>query len=619
MTEPDSVVSPLKKNGIVPGDSTDHALVDQNLNHKQAGPPEIPHITSNYVPLSQIIASLTIHSHAELQNVLETLPSVKSDHAKKRRLLDYLVKSRREFVKLYVLSKWTNVSKDISQCIDVVSWLTGQQNCFNNVVNVLYTIERGLGGAKMRDPDIETALEVLKFGKPLQKGYHDFVPLKPLSPKLVLSTLHDLNVLLSIRLALSEDLPSEYRNYEISDGRVKFTIGDSFIVGLGVADDSVDAQFFFIDFRFSFEGTNKIVPPLNVSSRLEKIVNSMLADKTKSLTDVFHWLLRFTLNYKLSIVNDQLATLERGLWSGVLTHQFYPDKSLLIVNYWTGRPGPRNIIRIGLSKAHKIMVCWQREGRDVADSLLQSSPVVSSFGQYDLNVEALLNEIISLHIHYIIEHIYNALEEADSSSGLTTSSRSGAGNVSSTGISTASGHNTNQSNDVSASSGPANTTDRSEDQSETASVVVLSPDKIKIQLCGLKYITFSIDPLGGKCVLQTPTQLILSAEKNLNELADVVSQGPDIFFKLRYISLQEEITQRAKAAGWVANNNINISSDDMKRHFYDKDPNTVSVFPLRLPQWAPSWFLLVSLGRNRHPKWYMSRLECSGRSRLPSI
>ena len=281
----------------------------QQQRSQDLNPPEIPHITTNFVPLSRVLTNLVFQSYSELTNILETLPSVNSDLARKRRLLDYLVKCRQEFVKAYVLTKWAKVSDQISTCIDVVSWLNGQQNCFTNVVNVLYDIERTLGGAKLRNPDIETALEVLKSGQPTFNS-HGFISPKKIGPRVVLSTLQDLNVLLSIRLALTEQLPPLYRNYKIEDGRVKFVVDNSFVVSLGIADDSVDARFFMIDFEF-FIG-NAIQPlSAELKIKIEKVVNNMLS--SQNLSVVFDWMIRFSQNYKLSVVNQQLNDLERGL------------------------------------------------------------------------------------------------------------------------------------------------------------------------------------------------------------------------------------------------------------------------------------------------------------------
>lgn len=541
-------------------------------------PPSIPHITSNYASVATIVSNVVFHCYAELQNILETLPSVNSDIARKRRFLNYLVSARQQLVKVYVLLKWAFVSNGISRCIDVVSWLTGQQNCFANVVNVLVDIDRNLAGAKLRNPDIETALEVFKYGRPIQK-WLGFKPLKPLSPQIVLHTMRDLDVLLSIRLALAEDLAPRYRQYRISDGRVRFTIENSFIVDLGIADDSTEARFFLVDFQFVFDGSSSTCIPLDVKLKLEKFINDML--NNKSLGTVFDWLLRFTQNYKLSYFHQQLISMANGFWSGFINHVFYSDKSLIVIQYWVSRLGSKNIIELGLLKTNLIGIRWLREGIVVSDHNIE-------FGQDNLDVETLVLSIIELHSQYSIKGIQHALSDLLGDRKFSNSYNHG--HIKSfTGV----GHS-------------SSSVDMTKEKDENAVAVLISQNRLRIQLTGTRYTILSIDPLSGRSVLSNSTQLLLAAERSLNDLQDLTGQGADILFKLRFISIQEEIITRAKAAGWVANSTVLISNDDMKKYFTDK---AKLLFSLRLPSWPLSWFVLVSISINSPPKWWLSRLE----------
>ncbi|CAN6614013.1 hypothetical protein TRVA0_005S03466 [Trichomonascus vanleenenianus] len=617
--------------------------------------PRIPHITENYVPLAHVTGNLVHHTYGELRNLLETLPAVTSDLSRKRRLLDFIIKSRQEFVKLYVLTKWAVASGDVAQCIDVVAWLSAQQNCYTNVVNVLYTIERDLGGAKLRNPDIETALEVLKNGRPFQLS-HGYVTLRPLSAKKVLKTLTSLNVLLSIRLALTEELPPLYRNYHISNGKVKFSVENSFTVDLGIADDAVDARFFLVDFAFCFDGAKAM--PLGVRTKVEKIVNSMLS--TRRLAQVFDWLLKFAQNYKLAVIHERLTDLEGGLWANVLRHVFYPDKSLIVVQYWVNRSGPRSMVEIGLQRSNILGVRWTRDGQLVSDHGLE-------FGQRHLAVEWLLSEVIDLHVRYIIETVYYGLatllygpraqemlhrdslryaRSLDSSTNTMATPASNNNNNNNSnnaaalnaagaarfephsaalkgsvmrpsnndnnfannndsGAAAATGNNESLNNDATTDDNN-NNNNNDKNGSEEPLLVLLAPNRLKIQLTNTRYTVFSIDPQTGRAVLQNSTQIVMAAERSLNELPDRVSQAAGVLYKLRHVSLQDEITTRAKATGWVYNSNVAIASDDVRTHF---SADTKIVFALRLPSWSLKWFLLVSINGVTAPQWWISQLE----------
>lgn len=533
------------------GEPKELSLEAKKLQLQRGEQPEIPHITANYVSLSHITSNLVLHCYAELQNLIETLPSVSSDFTRKRRLLDFIIRSRQEFVKLYVLAKWATVWKEISKCIDVVSWLNGQQNCFNNVINLLYTIERDLGGAKLRNPDLETALEVLTKGQPTQKS-HDFIPLQNLSPKQILNTLQDLNVLLSIRLALIEQLPPRYRNYTIADGRVKFTVPNCFSVDLGIADSSVDARFFLVDFNFCFDGASAV--SLGIRAKLDSLVNDMLANKP--LSEVFNWLLKFTQSYKLSTIHERTRDLERGLWAGVLKHLYYADRGIVAIQYWVGHSSDRNIIEVGLTGDLDLGVQWVRDSKLITDHNIE-------FGNTDMDVERLIRTVIATHVNYIVETVYDQLA--------TVLHLEGEG---------------------------------SENNNELVSFI--RPDKIRLQLTGTRHTVFSIDQLTGRTVLQNPTQLVLSAERSLNDQADKATQSAAILLKLRDLSLQDEIASRAVAAGWVANTSISIPADEVRKHF---SRDTKLVLCLRQPAWTYRWYLVVTIGGNQQPKWWLSQLE----------
>lgn len=67
-------------------------------------------------------------SYGEFLNLAETYAAVEnmdanvrlpamSDVPKKKRMLEYLLETRRQMVKLLVLVKWARVSKEVEQCI----------------------------------------------------------------------------------------------------------------------------------------------------------------------------------------------------------------------------------------------------------------------------------------------------------------------------------------------------------------------------------------------------------------------------------------------------------------------------------------------------------------------
>lgn len=72
--------------------------------------------------------------------------------------------------------------------------------------------------------------------------------------------MRDLNVLLSVQLAQSTDIPPQFKRYKIANGRATFTVANAFEVDVGIADDTLDGPFFFIDFRLLFGDRKNCLP-----------------------------------------------------------------------------------------------------------------------------------------------------------------------------------------------------------------------------------------------------------------------------------------------------------------------------------------------------------------------
>jgi hypothetical protein len=95
-------------------------------------PPKLERITEGSIPISLIVDRVIRRSYGEFLNLAETygdtldyedwrlmrvrLPAM-SDVPKKKKMLDYLLETRRQMIKLLVLVKWAKVSKEVDQCI----------------------------------------------------------------------------------------------------------------------------------------------------------------------------------------------------------------------------------------------------------------------------------------------------------------------------------------------------------------------------------------------------------------------------------------------------------------------------------------------------------------------
>lgn len=514
---------------------------------------DIPHVEANYVDLARAVGTVCDNAHRELANVLETLPSTPADVAKKQALLEVLVRARQEFVRTYVLTKWARVSEDVTKCIDVVAWLHGQRNCFDNLNHMLVGLGRDLGAAKSRNPDLQTAVQVLTRGAPTTFGDHDMAPKKKLKPQTILRTLRDLNVLLSVQLAQSTDIPPQFKRYKIANGRATFTVANAFEVDVGIADDTLDGPFFFIDFRLLFGDRKEL--PIQTRGMLERAGNSALAQR--GLSALYSLLMKFALNYKLALIYKQIMEMSKGLWSGTLRHRFYQERSLIALEYWVSQHAthrPKSTLEIGIFSESdlRIAVRWSRQGEEVAYSEHQIQ-----FGGESTDVAALLEYVTTLHLKHIISCVYTKLRAllGDSSDMVSLCSD---------------GH------------------------------------KLRFRLTSLRSTVFTVDRLTGKTVLENATSLILSAERSLNELVSRPDQAASVLFKLRLLSLENDIRTRACATGWTAQN-VTLSTDEMKTHF---GFTTRYVLFLRQPQWPSNWFVVVTVPEDGSlPLWWIAKLR----------
>ena len=152
-------------------------------------PPEIKHISEGYVPLSRLITRLSQECFNRLGSVVTQMADMPGGQgppsgpngaymngnaygadsqasAKKRELLlqfgqDY----RTKFTKLLVLSKWARKAEAISRVVDLKAHLDEYMRIYTEVPYYTGEMKRTLYQAKMPNPDLETALEVLTTGR----------------------------------------------------------------------------------------------------------------------------------------------------------------------------------------------------------------------------------------------------------------------------------------------------------------------------------------------------------------------------------------------------------------------------------------------------------------------
>lgn len=531
--------------------------------------PPIPHITQNYVPLRSLFLAVSEKCGKELANVLRTSENLFSNMARKEQFLKFVVAARQEYVKLYVLCKWAMVYQNISRAIDVTNWLHGQVNCFNNVVTALYHLQAGLAPAKSPYADIETALEVLKYGSPTATPEAAlFLPHRKLSDSEVLRVLRRLDVLIAMRLALHEHLPQHYFAYSVGNGRARFTVGCLW-VELSIADEDVanQSRFFFVDCgtveteasdddsndddfaaenqiskREDEEDSSFLSPKFKI--RMEQALNELLFKRP--LVKALDWVSMLSAIYKLQLLDKQLKLAEdrSESWNNVIKHQLgtHMGTTQLRIQVFVNTPTPAEAVISMTKSAPYLLVAAEEYSLDLNGSSFVSSKAF---------VNRLLSQISRFHAAKKLEGV--------SAPWITR-------------------------------------------VSEFCISFLCSPTRA---------VELSVDPTSGLFALNGNGPLFADIQQKLNTLPHIAQSPENIveaISRLRAKISMDTLATRAEVAGWRAQQNVRLAPDEQA-----KIKPAQFLLALKLPNDYSGWSLCAAFGGKMEPHWFASQVQCEQR------
>ena len=155
-------------------------------------PPEIEHITQGYQPIGKLITRLVQETWKNLLEVIDAMSEMPvSQHQlsstggstylnnhtssnganssptniqKKMKLLNFAKHRREQFIKVLVLTQWSRQAADVGKVIDLKVWVDTQIQHYISAGWYMADTKRGLAAAKLPNPDLKTALEVLSTG-----------------------------------------------------------------------------------------------------------------------------------------------------------------------------------------------------------------------------------------------------------------------------------------------------------------------------------------------------------------------------------------------------------------------------------------------------------------------
>jgi mediator of RNA polymerase II transcription subunit 14 len=537
------------------GDRLDYAPTTRDLarlNGFSQMPPEIQHITQGYLRLSRLIERSAQECWDGLADVVEKLFEIelspqpqtapasqtkiqangtpfgdqsKENLNKKDRLLSFAQDQRANFIKLLVLSQWGKNARDIQKVIDLHSWIVGQRIQYTAAADFVGFMKRDLGLAQIPNPDLKTALEVLSMQRVSSFPNLGYAAEKKLKPKHMLKTLRWINNILCSRLTLHESLPSRFHNYKVHNGRVTFSVASEFEVDLSIADDDPASQFYFVDFRFTFEPCNN-----TFNGRLHDDIASRANDilKYTGLVGIYDFLHDLTLSHKINILHKQARELAWGRWSENLRVELI--HRTLVVEYWTNRPGGKSWVEIGIKRERRnkdassseknadLHIRWIRDSKPIEDIDIQLDVQA-------LSVEDILHQATAMHASRILDSIYN---------NLLKSRLYGSGQL-----------------------------------SLELSTSFFEPQdcQLQLQFTRPKQVVVALKAISGAVVLRPASARFGRAENELARSKNVVDEATEKILHLCCITAEQDLSSAASSVGWEICRAFRPSATELKALF----------------------------------------------------
>ncbi|KAK0461040.1 mediator complex subunit MED14-domain-containing protein [Desarmillaria tabescens] len=213
---------------------------------------ELPFVDDGQIPLGELLSRVMQSIYAELSELAETMPNM-SDSARKRTMADWVVKTKKQVVKLYAVAKWARDAGTVQKCMNITAFLMNQNQQFADVLRSLEAIRDAMAPARLRNHDLLTSLDVLTTGSYRRLPTiikKSIIPPRPLTDAEVLKTLTDMEDVMRYRLRLTEIIPVEMSHYRISNGRVYFTAPKLFETSICLRGAEKDDGWFFVHVEF---------------------------------------------------------------------------------------------------------------------------------------------------------------------------------------------------------------------------------------------------------------------------------------------------------------------------------------------------------------------------------
>lgn len=553
-------------------------------------PDEIQHITADILPLGLILSRLAQFSHGKIIDQIASLASKQPHNIangtanyqftgaedtsqdsldKKVSLLRFFQDLHTRWVKALVITEWSKKADKVSRLIDIRAHLATKLGQFEQVFWELINVKRELQWAKVPSPDLKTALEVLSTGEVSWMPDLGYLEPPALTVEEKEAWIDNINTVLTVRLSFDEHekIPSAFRNYTVSSGRVTFRVEGEFEVDLTIGDEDPEKQFWFIDFRYLFTpAPTELSEPLRMG--LETKVNLVLS--TDGLAGCYKFLHEFVLTQKITEFWRQAIDLSRGRWIDTLSVERL--NRAMAIQYWVNRPhsqGSKSWIILGVNanngpdglpdpkKPSCLSLRWFRDNKEVKDFDIE-------FDVKSICTEDLLTAVVARHVEYLLDTIY---------SKLMTKPRFAQ-------------RQARLSLDIS-----------QEEPSDSA---------LSMQLFDRETVTVKVDGMTGTFSMLPQKPRILDGLRKLNSSPNPVEDGPIMLEQLRWWYAMYDLSNRAKSIGWVVIGSRGPINTEELKPMVQSGSQSRELFQaiwLRKNGWAPPWFMVMTMSLGGDQWW----------------
>ncbi|KAF8637952.1 hypothetical protein AX16_010585 [Volvariella volvacea WC 439] len=335
---------------------------------------ELPVVDNEQVPLGEVLSRFAQTIYAELVEMAETLPNT-SDAARKRTIADWVVRTKKQAVKLYAVAKWARDAETVQKSMNITAFLMNQNHQFEEAMRAIQVTKDALDPARLRNHDLLTSLDVLTTGSYLRLPTcikKTIIPPTPLTDDEIDKILSDMEDVIRYRLRMAEIIPVEMSSHRIADGRVYFTVPNLFETSICLRGAEPQEGWFFVHVEFLFnvggdltglqefprtptgimkrhiaeEADNRLgkyvpLPPDAYPPGVEIPPRPTLPEGTVDapLVRLYNFLQMMSLSYQLEILWYQASRMRALGWADYLSVQMSRDRKTMTVNYWL-RPTP---------------------------------------------------------------------------------------------------------------------------------------------------------------------------------------------------------------------------------------------------------------------------------------